>query len=102
MAAVNLNQHNFREEVLNSDQKVLLDFWAPWCGPCRMFTPIIETFAKEHPEVEVGKVNVDDESELAERFGIMSVPTLVILKNGEVVKKNAGVISKEAIEELIS
>lgn len=97
-----ITAENFDQEVLQSEKTVVLDFWASWCGPCRMFTPIIEKFAEDNPDVEVGKVNVDDESALAERFNIMSVPTLVIMKNGEVVKKNAGVITKEAIEEMIS
>ena len=102
MSALNIDSNNFRNEVLNSEKPVLLDFWAPWCGPCRMVVPIVEEIARERPDIKVGKVNVDDESALAERFNIMSVPTLVIMKNGEVVKKNAGVISKEAIEEMIS
>ncbi len=97
-----ITAENFEQEVMQNEKTVVLDFWASWCGPCRMFTPIIEAFAEDNPEVEVGKVNVDDESELAERFGIMSVPTLVIMKNGEVIKKNAGVISKEEIEKMIS
>lgn len=97
-----ITAENFEQEVLKNEKTVVLDFWASWCGPCRMFTPIIEKFAEDNRDVAVGKVNVDDESELAERFGIMSVPTLVIMKNGEVIKKNAGVITKEAIEGLIS
>ena len=97
-----ITAENFEQEVLKNEKTVVLDFWASWCGPCRMFTPIIEAFAEDNPEIVVGKVNVDDESTLAERFGIMSIPTLIIMKNGEVVKKNAGVISKEAIEEMIS
>ena len=97
-----ITAENFEQEVLKNEKTVVLDFWASWCGPCRMFTPIIEAFAEDNPEIVVGKVNVDDESTLAERFGIMSIPTLIIMKNGEVVKINAGVISKEAIEEMIS
>lgn len=97
-----ITSENFDSEVLQNEKTVVLDFWASWCGPCRMFTPIIEKFAEDNPDVEVGKVNIDDESELTERFGIMSVPTLVIMKKGEVIRKNAGVITKEAIEEMIS
>ncbi len=97
-----ITAENFEQEVMQSRSVVILDFWASWCGPCRMFTPIIEQFADEHPEVSVGKVNIDEQSELVERFGIMSVPTLVVLKNGEVVKKSTGVITKDAIEALIS
>lgn len=97
-----ITAENFEQEVMQNGSMVILDFWASWCGPCRMFTPIIEQFADEHPEVFVGKVNIDEQSELVQRFGIMSVPTLVVFKNGEVVKKNAGVITKDAIEDLIS
>lgn len=97
-----ITAENFEQEVMRNGSVVILDFWASWCGPCRMFTPIIEQFADEHPEVFVGKVNIDEQSELVQRFGIMSVPTLVVFKNGEVVKKNAGVITKDAIEDLIS
>ena len=97
-----ITAENFEQEVLQSDKAVVLDFWASWCGPCRMFTPIIEKFAEDNPEVVVGKINIDEQSSLAERFKIMSVPTLVIMKNGEVVKKNVGVISKEEVEALLS
>ena len=96
-----ITAENFDAEVMQSDKTVVLDFWASWCGPCRMFTPIIEKFAEDNPEVVVGKVNIDEQSALTERFGIMSVPTLVIIKDGEVVKKNAGVITKEAIEAML-
>lgn len=97
-----ITAENFEQEVLQSDKAVVLDFWASWCGPCRMFTPIIEKFAEDNPEVVVGKINIDEQSSLAERFKVMSVPTLVIMKNGEVVKKNVGVISKEEVEALLS
>ena len=96
-----ITAENFEQEVVQSEKTVVLDFWASWCGPCRMFTPIIEQFAQDNPDVVVGKVNIDEQSALTERFSIMSVPTLVIFKNGEVVKKSAGVISKDAIEALI-
>ena len=92
---------NFEQEVMQSEKTVVLDFWASWCGPCRRFTPIIEKFAEDNPDVAVGKVNIDEQPALTERFNIMSVPTLVIMKGGEVVKKNAGAISKEEIESLL-
>lgn len=96
-----ITAENFEQEVVHSAKTVVLDFWASWCGPCRMFTPIIEKFAEDNPEVMVGKVNVDEQSSLAERFSIMGVPSLVILKDGQVVKKNTGVITKEAIEAML-
>ena len=97
MAALNINLNNYEEEVLHSDKPVLLDFWASWCGPCRMVGPIIEEIANEHPEIKVGKVNVDEQPELANNFGIMSIPTLIVIKNGEVVNRTVGVMPKSAI-----
>ena len=97
MSAVHINQHNFKEEVLSSDKPVLLDFWAPWCGPCRAVLPIVEEIAASHPEVKVAKVNVDEESELAAKFGVMSIPTLVVMKNGKIVNRAVGARSKNAI-----
>ena len=97
MSAVYINRNNFKEEVLSSDKPVLLDFWAPWCGPCRMLSPIVEDIAQNHPEVKVAKVNVDDENELAAQFGVMSIPTLVVMKNGEIVNRAVGLRSKNAI-----
>ncbi len=97
MSAVYINRNNFKEEVLSSDKPVLLDFWAPWCGPCRMLSPIVEDIAQNHPEVKVAKVNVDDENELAAQFGVMSIPTLVVMKNGEIVSRAVGLRSKNAI-----
>ena len=79
MSALNINKSNFQDEVVNSDRPVLLDFWAPWCGPCRMVVPIVEEIAGERPDVKVGKVNVDEEQELARQFGVMSIPTLVVM-----------------------
>lgn len=96
-----ITAENFEQEVMKCEKTVVLDFWASWCGPCRMFAPIIEKFAEDNPEVMVGKVNIDEQPALTEKFNIMSVPTLVIMRGGDIVKKNAGVISKEAIEAML-
>lgn len=101
MAAININKNNFQSEVLNSDRPVLLDFWAPWCGPCRMVVPIVEEIAEERPDIKVGKVNVDEQSELAGQFGIMSIPTLVVIKDGKIINQSMGAKPKEAILALL-
>ena len=101
MSAININKNNYQEEVLNSDKPVLLDFWAPWCGPCRMVVPIIEQIAEERSDIKVGKINVDEESELASQFGIMSIPTLLVIKDGQVVNKAMGARPKDAILALL-
>lgn len=97
MSAVIINQNNFREEVLNSERKVLLDFWAGWCGPCRMVLPIVEQIARERPDIKVCKVNVDEEPGLAAQFGVMSIPTLVVMQDGQVIRQSAGAKPKEEI-----
>lgn len=98
MAVYTFNKTNFTEEVLNADKPVLVDFWASWCGPCRMFAPIIDAVAEEYPdEVKVGKINVDEENELAQQYRVASIPTLIMFKNGEAAKRSVGVISKEDV-----
>ena len=97
MAVVTLTLENFEAEVIKSDIPVLVDFWASWCGPCRMLSPIVDQIAEEKTDIKVGKVNVDEQEELAMRYGIMSIPTLIVFKNGEAVKKTMGVQPKAAI-----
>jgi len=97
MSAIDINKHNFQNEVMNSDKPVLLDFWAPWCGPSRMVAPIVEEIARERIDIKVGKVNVDEQPELASRFGVMSIPTLVVMKDGKIVNQAMGARPKNAI-----
>ena len=97
MSAININKNNFRNEVLNSEMPVLLDFWAPWCGPCRMVSPIVDEIAAERNDIKVGKVNVDEQPELAGQFGVMSIPTLVVMKGGKVVNQMVGARPKAQI-----
>ena len=101
MSAININQSNFHDEVLLSDKPVLLDFWAPWCGPCRMVSPVIDEIALERADIKVGKVNVDEEPELAQRFGVMSIPNLIVMENGKVISQSAGARPKAAILSLL-
>ena len=101
MAAITITKDNFEQEVLKSDVPVLVDFWASWCGPCRMVSPIVDEIADQAEGFKVGKVNVDEEDEIAMQFGIMSIPTLLVFKDGEVANKSVGVASKEQILALL-
>ena len=100
MSVVTLTKDNFEQEVLKSDKPVLVDFWAAWCGPCRMVGPVVEQIAGEHPEYKVGKIDVDAHPELAGQFSIMSIPTLLVFKDGKVHNKTVGVTSKENLLKL--
>ncbi len=101
MSAIHVNKINFHQEVINSRKPVLLDFWAPWCGPCRMVAPVLEEIASERGDIKVGKVNVDEEMELAAQFGIMSIPMLVVIKDGKVVRKAVGARPKDQILNML-
>ena len=101
MSYINVTVNNFEEEVLNSDKPVLIDFWASWCGPCRMIAPLVEEIAEERSDIKVAKINVDDEPALANKFGVMSIPTLVVMKDGEVVNQAVGVRPKPQILSLL-
>ncbi len=101
MAVLNVTKNNFEELVKNSEAPVLLDFWAGWCGPCRMMGPVVEEIAEAHPEIRVGKVNVDEETELAQMFNVLSIPTFIVFKDGEVSARTAGVRPKASLEALL-
>ena len=101
MKEITITASNFEQEVLNSDKPVLLDFWAAWCGPCRMLAPAVARLAEEHPEIKVGKVNVDEEVELSAAFGIVSIPTIILFDKGKPVKHTMGAQPYESLEEFI-
>lgn len=97
MSVINITRNNFQNEIINSDKPVLLDFWAPWCGPCRMVGPILEEIAGEHSDIKIGKINVDEHPELASQFRVMSIPTLIVIKDGKIVNQSMGAKPKNAI-----
>jgi thioredoxin 1 len=102
MSVVTITKDNFEKEVLKSDIPVLLDFWAAWCGPCRMVSPILDDIARENTNVKIGKINVDEQSELASAFRIMSIPTMAIVKNGKVTRTSVGVQPKSEILKMLA
>jgi len=101
MFAMDINKENFHKEVMESDKPVLLDFWAPWCGPCRMVVPIVEEIAREYPEYKVVKINVDEQQELAAEFGVMTIPTLFVMKDGKIVNQSKGAKPKKQILKML-
>lgn len=101
MAAVTITKENFEQEVLQSAKPVLLDFWASWCGPCRMLSPVVDEVAEERTDVKVGKVNVDEQPELAGQFGVMSIPTLLVFEQGKLVRQAVGARPKASVLELL-
>lgn len=101
MSVLMITNDNFDEEVIKSDKPVLLDFWASWCGPCRMVSPVVDRIAEDRDDIKVGKINIDEQPELATQFEITSIPTLLIIKDGKVTNKAVGALPREAIEALI-
>ena len=101
MAVVNITNANFKEEVLESDKKVLVDFWAPWCGPCRMVSPIVEEIAEENAAIKVAKINIDEQPQLASQYGVMSIPTLMVFENGDIADKAVGARKKAFILQML-
>ena len=101
MAVITITKENFQSEVVQSDKPVLLDFWATWCGPCRMVSPIVDQIADERSDIKVGKINVDEQQELAQQFRIISIPTLVVMKDGQIANKAVGAMPKEEILALL-
>ncbi len=101
MSVIEITAENFESEVLKSEKPVLLDFWAVWCGPCRMLSPVIDEIAEENDDIKVGKVNVDEQSSLAQKFGIMSIPTIAVIKNGQTIDTKVGVRPKQEILDMV-
>ena len=101
MAVVNITNANFKEEVLESDKKVLVDFWAPWCGPCRMVSPIVEEIAEENAAIKVAKINIDEQPQLASQYGVMSIPTLMVFENGDIADTAVGARNKSFILQML-
>ncbi len=101
MAVITITKENFAQEVLQSEKPVLLDFWASWCGPCRMLSPIVDEVAEERTDVKVGKVNVDEQPELAGQFGVMSIPTLLVFEQGKLVRQAVGARPKASVLDLL-
>lgn len=101
MSVITLTSQNYEQEVIASDKPVLIDFWASWCGPCRMLSPVVDEISDERDDIKVGKINVDEEPDLSKQFGIMSIPTLVVMDGGQIKNKSVGVIPKEKILEML-
>lgn len=101
MSVMHVNKNNFQEEVILSQKPVLLDFWAAWCGPCRMIAPVLDELAEENPDVKVAKINVDEEPELANQFQVMSIPALFVIKDGKVVAQSLGVKPKSQLQAML-
>ena len=101
MSVITLTSQNNEQEVIASDKPVLIDFWASWCGPCRMLSPVVDEISDERDDIKVGKINVDEEPDLSKQFGIMSIPTLVVMDGGQIKNKSVGVIPKEKILEML-
>lgn len=101
MAVMTITKDNFEAEVLKAEQPVLIDFWAAWCGPCKMMGPVIDEIAGEHENVKVGKINIDEQQELAMKYGIMSIPTVVLFENGQPKETSVGLVPKESIEKML-
>lgn len=101
MSVLNITKENFQEEVIHSSKPVLLDFWAPWCGPCRMVAPVVDEIAGERSDIKVGKINVDEQPDLARQFGVISIPTLIVMKEGQVTNRSVGAMPKASILALL-
>ena len=101
MSVIKITKENFEQEVMQAKEPVLIDFWAAWCGPCKMMSPVIDKLAEDHPEIKVAKINIDEEMELAQKYGVMSIPTVVLFKEGQAVDASVGYVPKEAIEKML-